>query len=396
MQHPDDGYALFYPVREQVHNVGIDFKDIKAFVVKPPKLFIPETFCPNFYSLSVETFGDKFVHPNTSEVIKGVKVQPKLNWFETLLFFAVLITGTYCTMFGILTFCAGKADKSYKSLVIVLAIFVSSFVALLVTELLAYIYRRGIKGPYNARMTANETSLLWLIIVVFCYLLLLVISFLATVIPSVLLVSKDELITKKLHLGQMPEYVFLLLCLGSALTITFTIGIIIFGLIRYFIRWLTFDSYSTQHDIEKAVNPHITTEPTDTTEQSTLSDKVVVRKETGQDLNQIKHISQVGSKDKNISERTSERTTERAAKSKKKEEETKRSSKKSPEMKPKVKTKAKSGKRLDFNTDRLEKELIDKEKNKKLVTQSVITQPRSSKGFENPEKYRLIDSKTDI
>ena len=383
MTLPDDGYSLFYSVREQVENAS-DFKQTKTHSVKPPKLFTAETFCPTFRSLTVETFGDKFVHPNTHDQTRGVRVQPKLNWLEELIFFALLVTVTYCVMFGFLI--------QFKSLftindgsVIVCSVFTSSLMALLITELFAHIYRRAIKAQYNTRAYVKDSSCacIWVIILLLSNFFLLTMSVTATVLPDLVLTrtipgNNNKTVTTYLNMNGMNETPFLLLCLLCTLLITSTIGTLLFGLIRYLIRWFTFESYSTQADTEKGlVAPTIYTETSDATEASTLSDKVVERKKTGQDLNQIKQISEVAHK--------TDGTTEKTEKSKRKD--AKKSQKKSPPKKAPIR-----GQRLTFNTDRLEREYADKEKKKRLITESVITKPRKSKGFENPENFRLSDS----
>ena len=359
------GELLFYAIKEMVMKSDIE----NILQVKPAslQLFSKETFCPTFYCLTFETFGEQMIGWNTN----GIKVRPKLNFFEVFLFFALLINLSFALMTGLLVQ-LNPYLKDNRIVLSLVSVFGSSLASLLITELFAIIYRNGVKNQLNKKIASGESTNVWYLFQTIILTVILVISVVSTIIVKILVI-KDNEIRKTLKIEGIDETILLLTLFASTLVITASFGVIFLGIFRYLFRLLSFRGQKKfQRDSEKGTEGSIYSEVSDgSTYVSTASDKKAERKERGETLEEIGEASK-------------KCPTQKSPKNKGTEKE------EFDEKGYKI-----GGKRLTFNTERLDREAKDTEKIKRLSTKSVIAKPTNSKGYENPEDFRLTHSKID-
>ncbi|XP_054162397.1 uncharacterized protein LOC128960351 [Oppia nitens] len=160
------GERTFFAVESYIESTDLDNAIVHN--VKPTKLtfFSKQTIFPDFIIIDYESYGEPInVLVDSPDEIHAVKLEPKINWFESLVFGIFLIQVNITIMVTLLThFVGDKRDLQTGHFVI--TILVSSLLAFIITQITAFAYRFGLKPHYNLhcsplKQQLNKSSVLW-------------------------------------------------------------------------------------------------------------------------------------------------------------------------------------------------------------------------------------------
>ncbi|XP_054157621.1 uncharacterized protein LOC128955966 [Oppia nitens] len=347
------GRRLYYNFNEMIKS-GTNVQTIASVIVKPQelKLCTKETFCPNFENPSLSTFGRDLNQTSTMKTrgqeLHGISIKPKLNWFEMTVFYAFLMNLIFLAnvliLFAIydLKIKLKGIDKYIK---IVVSIVLSGFVPLIVTDIMALIYNYCIKSKYNTSvsLSAKEKLIACNLMPIILYIYLLIVIGL-TISSSIgvqyllRLFDYSEL-TESVQISGLNDILFVIMFVIS-LVVTFTLWLIILGFIKYIFNFMTFNPKIVRDDISIITDMSSTDskkDPTRDEKEEQLKTKI-----------NVKIKGKVKAKDPNV---------------------------------------------IRFDTTRLDNDANDKHKVKRVSTGSLIHSPTHSKGYINPEEFRITESK---
>ena len=347
------GERNFFAVKNDILNTEMNEAIVHIIKGHSLEFCSIETFCPDFHSMNVESYGNPIKTPAKSpEVIKGVKLLPKLSWMEEFLFKTFLIHLSFDFMCGLLFFL-----KVYNDVLKIMAsLLFSGLLSPTVTQLIAFVYRFVVKKYYNSKCSpmkveSNQSSNFWLIFrflyLLTTFLLALLFSFLA-----ILLIDED---LKLDFVSTERDAEILIVLLVFTLIVIYTIWLPIFAIIRYVFRSINSKPKMVFPDIEA-----LTDRPTDSMSNKTKIKTPESPKEKSADNSGIE---------------SSERSESVRSKIKSK----------SPAMKT-TKTKEVS------ETDKYS----EMTKTNQLNTGSVIVRPTKSLGFIDPKVFKLSESRLDL
>lgn len=412
-----NGERRFYSVQEFIINEDKELALVYNVKEHEPTFFSKQVLTPCFLPLDIEDFGRPLnsirFSENSIEESNGVIIRAKLVFYEVFVFTALFVELTSFITVSILVYFGDISDTNSTT---VAAILLSGFFSLSITESLAIIYRDYIKYYYNRkcspmRIESGTSSKTWSFIRYFYLFLVFVSTFLLSITVPVMISSR----TQKSTLAEdysfdviknraNNEILFLLLFLTASLLVTVIVWFVFFGVLRYMYRSLVkypkitaiVDIESAKDDYNLQPNKKSFSETSDKTKnykelkyksnvEQSLRNEIsgfekrnrIDNQSADKKANDSRKEKKVGRTDSQTSTLSSIMSSSDSSKSKKN------------------KSKTEKYEKLELGTNLLEEELADREKQNRLLTNSVIHEPTNSVGFINPEYFRLSNSQID-
>ena len=365
---------IYYSVRETIRG-GVNIKDTDRLYTKPQRvsLWSKQTFCVSFENPSIYEFGEELMPRSDrqrteslyGEDVNGVLIPSRLDWYESVLFYALLFCLTFLFDISFLIFNFENISQKESDFRFVLTVFFSGLLALIITEVFASIFFHYIKHYYEKSRSPsaqsdrlkNGTTNFWPMIRVIYLggITFTAVVAIISVIIALMIAEKNESVVQKYKqfviIGSHWADETILFCSAFMVSLALiAIWVLVLGFIRHLFRCLTF-----------------TTKTLSTTDKS-----VPDSSDTSDDTVFIKSVIPVKSKQKRESlSKTSNESVNKLS---------------SKESAP-VKKNAIPG------TEQLEKEMADEKRKQRLLTKSVIHPSTKSKGFISPEEFRASESK---
>lgn len=345
------GERTFFAIKNHIYGIGMN--EAVVHIIKPQELKFcsKQTFCPDFHCLHIEYYGEPIEKPaQYPEEIYGIRLLPKLNWFEEFVFISYLIHLSFAFMAGILFYFQDYSDLE-KTIGSVLG---SGLISPTVTQIMAFTYRFVIKRKYVSKCSpmkveAKKSSVFWQL-----FRSLYLSSILAlTVLLSILAIF---LINEPLRLNYTfiggsdeRETGILITLLVFSLLIVYTVWLPAFAIIRFVFRLIFFKPKSVASDLESHTDRH------------------------DSDLGLNKGVTSPSPRSKLTPEKSERSEGLKSAKSRSRRHQ---------------KSRSVSDKKQDEEEDKYSD--MDE-----LNTGSVIVKPTKSVGYIDPNVFKLSDSKID-
>lgn len=364
------GERLFFAVNSFIENIEMSSAIVHNIKSQKLNYCSKQTLCPDFYSTDSESFGEEMKRfPDCPEEPKGVRLLPKLNWFEVFVFTSFLFHLTFALMVGILFY----FNESSDGLKVSASVFGAGLTAPTVTQMVGYTYRSVVKTHYNSkcssmRVESNMSSTFWSTFRVLFLLSFLVLCLLFSIL-SILLITRDFTLELYFIDSTYSEAMTLIVLFMLCCAVTHLLWIPLFANIRFLFRLIFYKPKSGPSDLEPVIDNSKPYKPaTDQTTTSSGSSKTNKSEKSG-NREEYERSGNVKSKSKKEKSRHEKSSSEKSRSEKE-------------------------------NSDEEDKPYSAMSKDNQLNTGSLIVKPTKSLGYIDPKMFRLtessIESKEDL
>lgn len=354
------GERLFFAVNSFIENIEMSSAIVHNIKSQKLDYCSKQTLCPDFYSTDSESFGQNMKRfPDCPEEPHGVRLLPKLNWFEVFVFTAFLFHLTFALMVAILFY----FNQSSDALKLSTSVLGAGLTAPTVTQMVGYSYRSVVKTHYNSkcspmRVESNRSSTFWSTFRVLFLLSFLLLSVLFSILSILLITGVFRLeldFIDSTNSEAMTLIVLFMLCCA----VTHILWIPLFANIRFLFRLIFYKPKSGPSDLEPVIDYSKPSKPA--TDQTTTPS----------------HSSKTNKSEKSGNREEYERSG--SVKSKKEKSRHEKS----------WSEKSRSEKENSLGED---KPYSAMSKDNELNTGSVIVKPTKSLGYIDPKMFRLTES----